>query len=206
VRMALGQRFYFSDQKVTLPGETPREGRIADWLGLVSGRVTENTWLDTAYQYNPRQRRSERGAVSVRYQPQVAQVISASYRYQRATLRDFDISTQWPIGGGWYGVGRYNRNMKDHKLSEALAGLEYKADCWVLRVVWQTLLTTKKIDASSADTKQARNNAVFLQLEFNGLASIGSSPVQLLKRGIGGYSKVNENGVGDPVFGTGNAE
>ncbi|MDB5799633.1 MAG: organic solvent tolerance transrane protein [Rhodocyclales bacterium] len=204
IRMALGQRFYYSDQKVTLPGETPREGRIADWLGLVSGRVTEHTWLDTAYQYNPRQHRSERGAVSLRYQPQAAQVVSASYRYQRGTLRDFDISAQWPIGGGWYGVGRYNRNMKDHRLSEALAGLEYKADCWVLRVVWQTLLTTKAIDANQPGTKQVRNNAVFLQLEFNGLASVGSSPVQLLKRSIGGYSKINDNGVGDPVFGTGN--
>lgn len=206
VRMALGQRFYFSDEKVTLPGETPREGRIADWLGLVSGRVAQDTWVDTAYQYNPREHRSERAAVSLRYQPQAAQVISGSYRYQRGTLRDVDISTQWPIVGGWYGVARYNRNMKDHKLSEALAGLEYKADCWVLRMVWQTLLTTKKLDDSSLDTKQVRNNAVFLQLEFNGLASVGSSPIQLLKRSIGGYSKVNDNGVGDPVFGTGNAE
>jgi LPS-assembly protein len=214
VRMAFGQRFYYSDQKVTLPGETPREGRIADWLGLVSGRVTEHTWVDTAYEYNPLEHRSERGALSLRYQPQAAKVISASYRYERTScsdvlnaacgLRDLDISAQWPIGGGWYGVGRYNRNLKDHTLSEALAGLEYKADCWVLRMVWQTLLTTKSTDPNQPGTNQARNNAVFLQLEFNGLASVGSSPVQLLKRSIGGYSKVNDNGVGDPVFGTGN--
>jgi LPS-assembly protein len=214
VRMAFGQRFYYSDQKVTLPGETPREGRIADWLALLSGRVTEHTWADTAYEYNPLQHRSERGALSLRYQPQAAQVISASYRYERTScsdvlnaacgLRDLDISAQWPIGGGWYGVGRYNRNMKDHTLSEALAGLEYKADCWVLRMVWQTLLTTKSTDPNQPGTNPVRNNAVFLQLEFNGLASVGSSPVQLLKRSIGGYSKVNDNGVGDPVFGTGN--
>ncbi|MDB5887769.1 MAG: organic solvent tolerance transrane protein [Rhodocyclales bacterium] len=214
VRMALGQRFYFRDQKVTLPGETPREGRIADWLGLVSGRVAQHTWIDTAYQYNPREHRSERGALSLRYQPQAARVISGSYRYERTTCsdilnvacgaRDLDISAQWPLWGSWYGVGRYNRNLKDHTLSEALAGLEYKADCWVLRMVWQTLLTTKSVDPNTPNTKQSRNNAVFLQLEFDGLASIGSSPVQLLKRSIGGYSKVNDNGVGDPVFGTGN--
>lgn len=206
IRFALGQRFYFSDQKVTLPGEAQREGRIADWLGLVSGRVASNTWIDTAYQYDPREDRSERAAVSLRYQPQYAQVVSTSYRYQRGVLRDVDIATQWPIAGGWYGVGRYNRNLKDHKLSEALAGFEYKADCWVLRFVWQTLLTTKKIDPAQSETKQVRNNAIFVQLEFNGLASVGSSPVQLLKRSIGGYSKVNDSGVGDPVFGTGNAQ
>ncbi|HSD39977.1 MAG TPA: LPS-assembly protein LptD [Rhodocyclaceae bacterium] len=217
VRLALGQRFYFSDQKVTLPGETPREGRIADWLGQVSGRMTKNTWLDTAYQYNPREHQSERAVVSLRYQPQAAKVISGSYRYQRSTCtdplnpacgtRDIDFSAQWPIGGSWYGVGRYNRNLKDHQLSEALAGLEYKADCWVLRVVWQTLLTTKTTEPGSTSTdKQVRNNSVFLQLEFNGLASIGSNPVSLLKRSIGGYSKINDNNVGDPVFGSGGAE
>ncbi|MEC5385644.1 LPS-assembly protein LptD [Uliginosibacterium sp. H3] len=216
IRLALGQRFYFSDQKVYLPGETPREGRIADWLGQVSGRVTTNSWVDTLYQYNPRDHRTERGVLAVRYQPQSAKVVTASYRYQRTSCsdplnaacgtRDIDFATQWPIYGGWYGVGRYNRNLKDHQLSEALAGLEYKADCWVLRMVWQTLLTTKTDDPGSTTSKQSRNNSVFLQLEFNGLASIGSNPVQLLKRSIGGYSKINDNGVGDPVFGTGSAE
>ncbi|MGC3963219.1 MAG: hypothetical protein QM803_07770 [Rhodocyclaceae bacterium] len=81
--------------------------------------------------------------------------------------------------------------MLDHTLTEAIAGLEYKADCWVFRGVWQTLL----------NTSSQHNNAWFLQIEFNGLASVGSSPVQLLKRSIGGYGKINDSSYGDPVFG-----
>jgi LPS-assembly protein len=204
MRVAVGQRFYFSDQRVLMPAvldsggnvvvpaETRREGRIADWLGAVSGRVARDTWLDNAYQYDPREHRTERAVLALRYQPGASQVASVSYRYQRALLRDLDISAQWPLSGGWYGVGRYNMNLRDHKLSEAIAGFEYRADCWVLRTVWQTLL----------NTKNQRNNSVFLQIEFNGLASIGSSPVQLLKRSIGGYTKLSNNSAGDPVFGT----
>ncbi|HEX5127602.1 MAG TPA: LPS-assembly protein LptD [Rhodocyclaceae bacterium] len=203
LQAAVGQRYYFSDQRVTLPGVAPRTGRIADWLGAVSGRVMDKVTIDTAYQYDPREHRSERATAGISYQPDFAKVVSASYRYQRndptvtdSGIRDLDISGQWPLWGGWYGVGRYERNLLDHRLTEAIAGLEYKADCWVLRTVWQTLI----------NTKQLRNNAIFVQLEFNGLASLGSSPVQLLKRSIGGYGKINsEPGVGDPVFG-GNAD
>lgn len=195
LRVALGQRFYFSDQKVTLPGETAREGRVADWLGLISGRVARDWWVDQAYQYNPRQHRSERGALSLRYQPMSSKVASLNYHYERGLLRDIDVSSQWPIAGGWYAVGRYNYNLHDHRLTEAIAGFEYKAGCWVVRTVWQTLL----------NTSQVRNNAIFLQLELNGLTSVGSSPVQLLKRSVGGYSKINgggnANSVSDPVFG-----
>ena len=201
MRVAFGQRFYFSQQRVTLPGETPRSGRVADWLALVSGRVSSDVSVDNAYQYNPRDHRTERGTLSLKYQPQPMKAAALSYRYQRATsslqssqqqgVRDIDLSMQWPLIDGWYAVGRYDYNLKDHKLSEAIAGFEYKADCWILRTVWQTLL----------NTTQKRNNAIFIQLEFSGLASVGSSPVQLLRRSVSGYSRISNNSAGDPVFG-----
>ncbi|MFT3734331.1 MAG: LPS-assembly protein LptD [Rhodocyclaceae bacterium] len=190
LRLAVGQRFYFSGQEVTLPGETRRDGRIADWLGLMSGRLTRSIWVDSFYQYDPREHRSERGVLTTRYQPQAGKSAAVSYRYQRGVLRDIDFSGQWPVTGGWYAVGRYNYNLKDSKLTEAIAGFEYKAGCWVLRTVYQTLL----------NTKQVRNNAIYLQLELNGLASVGSSPVQLLRRSVGGYTDITSTG--DPVFGT----
>lgn len=196
MRLALAQRYYFEDQRVTLPNETPRTSRRSDWLASASGRLYEKVWLDLAYEYNPQDNRTERGVAGIRYQADFAKVISASYRYKYGPstaggYRDIDISAQWPLLGNWYGVGRYNRNLLDHTLTEAIAGLEYKADCWVFRGVWQTLL----------NTSSQHNNAWFLQIEFNGLASVGSSPVQLLKRSIGGYGKINDSSYGDPVFG-----
>ncbi|MFT4173355.1 MAG: LPS-assembly protein LptD [Rhodocyclaceae bacterium] len=204
LRMGIGQRFYFADQRVYAPGDRPQKAGESHWLAALSGRMYDKVWLDTAYEYNPADSRTERASAGIRYQADFAKVISASYRYKYGTrrnpldntpgsgYRDLDISIQWPVFGNWYGVGRYNRNLQDQMLTEAIAGLEYKADCWVFRGVWQTLL----------NTSGNRNNAWFLQLEFNGLASVGSSPVQLLKRSIGGYGKINDSAsVGDPVFG-----
>lgn len=195
LRVAAAQRYYFEDQRVTLPGETQRTGSVANLLGAVSGRVRRDVWMDNAAEYDPRTGLWQRATTGFRYQPDFSKSAAISYRFQRDLFRDLDFSVQWPIWRNVYGVGRYNLNLRDHRLTEAIAGLEYKGDCWVLRGVWQTLLTTAQTNG------QSRNNSFFVQLEFNGFASIGSNPVNLLKRSVSGYGKINEPGVGDPMFG-----
>ncbi|KAF7600887.1 MAG: LPS biosynthesis protein [Candidatus Dactylopiibacterium carminicum] len=190
LRGALAQRYYFADQRVLLPGEAQRSGSVAHILGGLSGRLTREWWLDTASQYDHRAGLWERATLGMRYQPDHAKAFSVSYRFYRDQYRDLDVSAQWPLWKGWYGVGRYNLNLRDHRLSEAIAGLEYKGDCWVLRTVWHTLV----------NNTDKRNNAFYIQLEFNGLASVGSNPVDLLKRSVGGYGKINDPGVGNSVF------
>ena len=43
MRGALGQRFYFNDQQVTLPAETARTNRKTDMLAAFSGQVLPKT-------------------------------------------------------------------------------------------------------------------------------------------------------------------
>ncbi len=187
--MALAQRYYMRDQRVTLPKETPRTGRVADILAAISGKAYRHILLDAALQYDPRDDRVQKTSLGIRYQPDFAKVISVSYRFRKKDSRDLDITSQWPLWGQWYGVGRYNRNLRDRTTSEALAGLEYKAGCWVFRGVWQTLLNT-----------QGRNNAYFFQLELNDFAAIGNNPVSLLRRNVGGYGKINEPPANGQMF------
>jgi LPS-assembly protein len=117
-------------------------------------------------------------------------VLNAGYRYTRDQLTQIDISGQWPIAGGWYGVGRYNYSLKDRKLVEGVGGLEYDGGCWVARVVLHRLATL----TTTAST------TFFIQLELNGLARIGSNPLEMLKRNIAGYGLINQP-TADPVFG-----
>jgi LPS-assembly protein len=63
-----------------------------------------------------------------------------------------------------------------------VAGVEYNGGCWVLRVVGQRLTTTT----------QTATNSVYLQLELNGLARFGTSPLDLLRRSVPGYLKTND--------------
>jgi LPS-assembly protein len=101
-----------------------------------------------------------------------------------------DVSGQWPLFGGWYGVGRYGYSLRDRRLLATLGGLEYNGGCWVARVVVERF-------ATSLDSV---NNTFFVQLELNGLSSIGSNPLDVLSRNIPGYGRINQS-VANPVFG-----
>lgn len=200
MRVLLGQRYYFEDQRVTLNYrnvngnlvnvETPRTSRRADVLAGFSGRLTSDTSFESLWQYNPRDYWTERFNATFRYQPAFAKTLNLSYRYARDILRDVDVSGQWPLGGGWYGVTRLTHSLKDRRLTEAIGGIEYDGGCWVVRVAMHRFATRE----------DELTKAVFIQLELNDLASIGSNPVSLIKRSVPGYGKINEPGA-DRVFG-----
>lgn len=189
IRGAIGQRTYFSAQRVglpatlTTPAETLRTERSTDLLASLSGRVAPNTYADAGMQYNPRLSRTERLSLSARYQPDVGRVLNAGYRYNRNTLGQIDISAQWPLWQRWNGVARVNYSTKDKRLIENLAGLEYDAGCWAVRAVVQQFATI----AGPA------NRSFMLQLELKGLANIGvgDSVTGLLKRNIPGYGVIS---------------
>ncbi len=189
LRATLGTRYYFTDQSVTLPGEVARTERSADILATLTGQVLPNTYADIGWQYNPRDARTDRLTLGGRYRPEVGKVINAGYRYARDLLGQIDVSAQWPLFGGWHGVGRYNYSTKEHRIIELIGGLEYDAGCWVGRFVVQRLATI-------ADQP---TTAVFFQLELNDFSRIGSNPMQLLRRSIPGYGVINQP-TADPVF------
>ena len=60
---------------------------------------------------------------------------------------------------------------------EILGGIEYVADCWALRLVAQRYIT----DSDKYDT------SFYVQLELTGLGSVGSDPLEELRRNIPGY-------------------
>ncbi len=199
VRGMVGQRYYLARQHVTLPGEPARPGGTSDFLATLSGRLMPNTYVDTAWQYDPRDRETERFVVSGRWQPDFAKVLNASYRYTRdhteivggtPGIRQVDFSGQWPLGRGWYGVGRFNYSIREKKIIETIGGLEYNGGCWVGRLVLQ------RYASASGDT----NTALFFQLELNDFSKIGSNPLELLARRIPGYGRINQP-PSDPVFG-----
>jgi LPS-assembly protein len=110
--------------------------------------------------------------------------LNLSYRLQRDTLKQLDISGQWPIANRWYAVGRSNYSLMDKRVVDGLVGFEYKADCWSLRFLAQRFAVNS-----------TNNNSGFsIQLELNGLArlGIGNNPIEALKRNISGYQPISE--------------
>jgi LPS-assembly protein len=183
LRATVAQRYYFEDERVGLTPTSPlRKSTESDILASVGGRLARNWTFDVTAQYNRALQRGEKFNTAVSYRPQPAKVLNASYRFQREVLEQVDISGQWPLRPGWYGVGRYNYSIRDDKLLEGLAGIEYNAGCWVFRAV------VARIQAAA----QVSSTAFVFQIEFNGIGAFGTDEVVgLLKRNVPGYSVTN---------------
>ncbi len=201
-RGTIGQRYYFKDQEVALNYDpvthTPidpltgqpvalRTDSTSHWLAAGSGRVAEHWTMEAATEYNQRDHRYERFTYGTRYQPEPLKTLNLSYRFLRsditgaAEIKQIDLSAQWPLGGRWFGVGRFNYSLHDSRIVESIGGLEYGADCWISRVILQRF----------ALTAGASTTALFLQLELNGFSRIGSNPLEALKRNVPGYQRIN---------------
>jgi LPS-assembly protein len=182
VAATIGERFYFDDQNVTLPGGTKSKGSRSDIIAALTARLSNKWNLDAFGQYNTDGNGVVRGNILARYNPEPGKLMNVGYRYTKEFLEQFNISGQWPISRGWYGVGRVNYSVKDKKLIESLAGLEYDAGCWQARAVLQ------RVETATAKA----NFGLFFQLELGGLASIGANPLNLLRRDIPGYLSSSE--------------
>ena len=126
LRATIAQRYYFENERVGLTPTSPlRSTTDSDILASLGGRIGRAWTFDASTQYNRHQQRPEKHSISGRYAPEPGKVLNASYRYNREALKQIDISGQWPVAAGWYGVGRYNYSILDKRLLEGLAGFEY---------------------------------------------------------------------------------
>lgn len=192
VRAAIGQRYYFQRDDITLDGSLkPRAKRGSDLLATLGGDITRSLRLDTSYHWNQELRKTESFNAALVYNPKPGKTASLRYRYDRdaeiysgyyGKIDQIDVAGQWPIARRWYVIGRHNYSFAEKKSLEQLAGFEYNDGCWILRVVGQRY-------ASDINTTK---NAVFIQLELKNLGGIGTDPFETLRQSIPGYSKINE--------------
>lgn len=175
----VGQRFYFEDQKVSLPNVSNSTRKSSDILAGFTARLSSRLNLDTFWQYNPDVGNTERNNILLRYNPEPGKSFGFGYRYTANTLEQLDTSAQWPLGNGWYGIGRLNYSIRDKKAVQFLGGLEYDAGCWQARAVMQ------RVQTATANA----NYAMFFQLELGGLTSIGANPLNVIRRNIPTYMR-----------------
>lgn len=182
LRLAIGQRFYFREQRVLLDPARPRDERRSDLLAGASGRIADDWSFDSAIQYDASANRTYSSNYGVQWRPGEKKVVNAEYRYLRNTFKNLDLSSQWPLSLRWYGVARASYSLRDHKILESLIGLEYKADCWVFRMGAQRFVTTL----------QNTSTPIFFQLELNGLSKLGfGNPLESFYKSIPGYTRLN---------------
>lgn len=186
LRAGLAQRYYFRAQDVTLPGIPARSNTSSrsDVLAAISGTVAPGITVDLGAQMNTDTRQIQRSNASVRYQPQQGKLLNLTYRQNvPSSIRQFDISGQWPVAQNWNAIGRWNFSVQDRRTLEAVAGIEYDGGCYVVRMVGHRVSTTST----------AANTSVVMELELNGIARVGSNALSLLRRSVTGYVRDDRN-------------
>jgi LPS-assembly protein len=174
-----GQTFYFETPRVVLPGEPPSTRRRSDVVAQLALAPYRNWSVDMGLQWNPQSRDHERSQLRLQYRPDAERVLNFAYRFQRERLEQGEVSGAWPIGQRWSLFARMVYDLQDNQSLERFAGLEYKACCWRLRAVARRFVSSRTGE---------RDTGIYLQLELNGLASVGTPADAFLERAIRGYA------------------
>jgi LPS-assembly protein len=177
--VSIGQAYYFEKPRVVLPDEPPATRDSSDFIAQVSLTAYKNWNIDAGLQWNPEDDRSERSLVRLQYRPSGERVMNLAYRVQRDRIEQLDASGAWPIGKRWNAFARYVYSFLDSKALDEFAGFEYKACCYKIRAVARRSVNRE------GDTE----GSFYVQLELNGLASVGTSADAFLERTIRGYSR-----------------
>jgi LPS-assembly protein len=207
LKLGMAQRIRFASQEVVLPGQSPISAGLSDMLLGAGVRWDERWTIDSAVQINAQTNAVSRTTLQSRYNPSPYRVFNVAYRLNQGVSEQVDMGWQWPIndlwGGGdrdaesawsrtrgqglgpdrWYSVGRMNFSLTEKRLVDTIIGFEYDAGCWLGRVVLQRLQST----VSTASTQ------LMFQLEFSGLARVGSSPLQSLRNNITNYQFLRDH-------------
>lgn len=217
---SLGQRVFFQPQQVNLySSQATSSYGSNDYFAQASGMVAPYTSINGYAQVSPypqsnatsnnptKVNRINRASIGARFQPSRENVLNYTYRYQNqdyipggatsgpssTAVMQNDVNGAWKIWGPWRAVGRYTYSAVQSSQIESLAGLEYDSDCWAVRAVYHRAMTY-----SSTQTPFL-NTSFFIQLELKGMASVGSNPLQVLRRNIPNYNRVSDAAFMSPV-------
>jgi LPS-assembly protein len=175
----IGQTFYFETPRVALPGQPLEDRRQSDIVAQLALTGYRNWNFDFGLQWNPDTADHERSQVRLQYRPDAERVLNFAYRFQRERLEQGELSGAWPIGSKWSLFARMVYDIQDNQSLERFAGIEYKACCWRLRAVARRFVSSRTGE---------RDTGIYLQLELNGLASVGTPADAFLERAIRGYA------------------
>jgi len=131
--------------------------------------------------------------VSARYHPEPFKTLSLTYRYARDSNKQYEAGGQWPVyrrdpkangcGGTLYAVGRVDYSVDDRRATYAIGGFEYDAGCWIGRLM---------VERNSTG-RNASSNHLVLQLELNGLSTLGTGSLRVLKDNVPGYQPLRND-------------
>jgi len=180
----VGQRFYFDSPRVVLPGEVAETRSASNLVGEVELTAWRSWSARAAVEWDAEQSNTLRGDAGVQYRPGPDTVVNFGYRYREGTLEQWDAGFAWRLSPSWQLYARQVYSTLEDKSIDRFAGFEYTGCCWRLRLLGRNYVSNRTGES---------DNSILLQVELNGLSSVGSRSDTFLERGIRGYSPASDS-------------
>ena len=202
LRLGIAQKLLFKDQQTTPDGPVDAH-KLSHLLLYGSSSAMEHWSFDGIVEEDSSSHEGwmQRAVVSARFHPGPFKTVSLTYRYARDSSKQWEVGGQWPIyrreprasgcGGTLYAVGRTDYSVSDRRATYAIGGFEYDAGCWIGRVM---------VERTSTGRNEGTTHLV-LQLELNGLSTLGTGSLKVLKDNVPGYQPLR-NDPGAPAVTT----
>jgi LPS-assembly protein len=200
LRVGVAQKFLFRDQRLTTDNfqdvdPEPEAHKLSHLLLYGSSSAMEHWSFDGILEEDPSSDWTQRAVVSARYHPGPFKTLSLTYRYARGSSEQYEVGGQWPVyhrdpraggsgcGGTLYAVGRVDYSVTDSRATYAIGGFEYDAGCWIGRMM---------VERTSTGRNESTTHLV-LQLELNGLSTLGTGSLKVLKDNVPGYQPLRDD-------------
>ena len=187
---SIGQIRYFDDQRVQLPGQPPTDFGGSAYAGEIDLHLSDRWRFVLDQQWNPNTQRTDLSTFTVENRFGSGGIVNFSYRYQRNYFEQADVSAAVPITPSWRLIARDNYALNDPqalpsdprgtsgRTLERYFGVEHDTCC----ITWRAIVRHWIRDVEG-DT----DNALYFEIEFKGIGSVGQKTDTFLRRGILGY-------------------
>jgi LPS-assembly protein len=202
LRLGIAQKFLFRDQQLTTDNfqsgdGKPESHKLSHLLLYGSSSAMEHWSFDGIVEEDPASSSNwtQRAVVGARYHPGPYKTVSLTYRFARDSSQQYEVGGQWPVyhrdprstgsgcSGTLYAVGRADYSVRDSRATYAIGGFEYDAGCWIGRVM---------VERTSTGRNESTTHLV-LQLELNGLSTLGTGSLKVLKDNVPGYQPLRND-------------
>ncbi|HET19590.1 MAG TPA: LPS-assembly protein LptD, partial [Chromatiales bacterium] len=186
--LAIGQRYRFSDERVTLyggPGADDGAGEVMGEMGIGFNRAWRMRL--TAATDSSLEKLTQTYA-QLAYRGPDQRLLNLHYAKHEddpglPDLEQVGLSFAWPVSQRWRLLGSVVQDLEGESVIQALAGVEYDSCCWRLRIGARQYV----VDDPDPEVIE-RDTAVLIQLELKGLGGLGQSADTQFERDILGYS------------------
>lgn len=186
---AIARAWHLEDRRVSLrPTLPPPEPTVSDYYSRLRYAPSErqNFLLDLSW--DPSDEHVSFGSAQYQFRPADTTVVNLAYLYRRdddtmiqpQTIEQAGVSFTAPLGRRWRVFGKAVYSLQDEHSQETMAGFEYENCCWVFRTLRRRYIFNRGGEF---------DNALWFQLEFKGLSSVGRRVDEFLADDIYGYGE-----------------